>query len=284
MPNNKQITGGLRKLKGDIRDFNLGAIQKPIDVSGIPDFIVGEPIQKDQGNTDFCSAFATTSASELQEGVELNPFWQFAKTKEILGNWKEWGADLRTACKSLVDYGSLEETQVQGLEIINESRDIIANWQMWPGELDIYALTHKKQSYFAITKGAYSSIFEAIKAALWQNKDEKRIAIVGALWKGEWTDAENGIIPEVYGDNGTGHAFVFKGFKHINGVPYLVAHLSNGDIGDTANHAFYFSESVVNREIGDYGIYMYVDFDPKIYEQKYWSLWQKIINILKVFF
>src|SRR3990167_6720197 len=113
MPNSKaQFRAGLRKLPRDSRDFNLGAIQETIDLSTIPqEFIVGEPIQKDQFDTDFCTGFAVTSASELQEGVELSAEWQFAKTKQIAGDWKSWGANLRDACKSAVEFGSIKEKE-----------------------------------------------------------------------------------------------------------------------------------------------------------------------------
>ncbi|MCR4307120.1 MAG: hypothetical protein NUV80_01010 [Candidatus Berkelbacteria bacterium] len=238
---------------------------------------MGEPIQKDQGNTDMCTGYAVTSASELQEGVELSPFWQFAKIKQLLGDWKGWGASLRDACRSTVKVGSVKEEYVKGLDVIESGRDAIANWANWPEGLEETADEHKKHSYFAITRGGYRSMFDAIKASLWANRATKRAILVGALWRQEWTYAEGGIIPESYGDEGFGHAFLFIGFKHINGMPFLVAHLSNGtDIGDKGR--FYFSESVVNREIGEYGVYVFQDLDADYVKKTYWSWYQKITD------
>ncbi len=110
----KQIKGGLLEEKRDRRDFSFGKVFGTIDLSTIPDdFVVGEPKQKDQGNTDFCTAFSTTSASGLQEGVELNPFWQFAASKMISGNPEQWGQQLHPALKVHTKYGAIDEKDVQ---------------------------------------------------------------------------------------------------------------------------------------------------------------------------
>jgi hypothetical protein len=109
----KKIGGGLVYKKPDKRNFSFGKVFGTIDLAEIPDdFIVAEPKQKDQGNTDFCSAFATTSASEPQEGVELNPFWQFAVSKMISGNPEAWGQDLLSAIKVHTKYGAIEESEI----------------------------------------------------------------------------------------------------------------------------------------------------------------------------
>ena len=287
MSTNPKIRGGLLPLKPDARDFSVGAIFAPIDVSEIPDdFSLGKLKVKDQGSSDFCSGYAVTSASELQEDVELSPLWQFAKTKELTGDWKSWGVNLRDACKSAVKFGSLplNESPELAPDWVSQrvwDRDDIANWTTWPAELDFKAEKHKKASYFSVSKGGYKDLFDAVQGELWRNREDKRGVVVGALWRPEWITAESGVISQEYGKEGFGHAFLFIGKKTINGVPYLVAHLSNGDIGD--NGEFYFSRNVVNKEIGKYGAFMFNDLPADYYKKTYWSFWQKLTNFIRTF-
>ena len=290
MSTNPKISGGLRPLRPDNRDFSVGAVFAPIAVSEIPDFVIGELILKNQGNTDFCSAYAVTSASELQEGVELNPLWQFAQIKKLSGDWKTWGADLRQACASAVKVGSVEQhirfygsSEDEPLPSLNDTRDLVANWENWPQkELEAKAEAHKKQSYFSISKGGYKDLFDAILGELWRNKEDERAVIAGVLWRPEWTNAEGGVVPMEYGEDGFGHAFLFKGKKTINGYPHLVAHLSNGEVGDKG--VFYFSREIMNKEFGEYGLFLFNDFSADYYKRNYWSFWQKLVNFVRTLF
>ena len=57
---------GLRKLPPDTRDFKLGNVFDLPKLEELPsEFILGEPIIHNQGNTDFCTAYATCGMSEL---------------------------------------------------------------------------------------------------------------------------------------------------------------------------------------------------------------------------
>ena len=109
MENEIKKIGGLLPEKKDKRDFSFGKVFGKIDLTEIPnDFIIGEPKVKPNPN-DFCTAFTTIGASELQEEVELNPFWQFAVSKMISGNPEEWGQQLHPALKVHTKYGAIEE-------------------------------------------------------------------------------------------------------------------------------------------------------------------------------
>lgn len=256
----------LRPLPLDSRDFSLGAVFPQLDVSEVPntDFAVGTPLLiKDQGETDECSAYATTAVSEDQEGQELLPEYQFFKTKQLAGNPEEWGADLRDACKSAVKFGSLP---LDGFKLFKGlTRDQLLKPEQWPSHADDVAMFHKKQTYFAVT-GKYD-VFDNIRIALWQHRSEKCSIVTGAQFRTEWLQAPKGVIGEKYGDNGFGHAFKIFGQKIIDGQPYLMAQLSQGEqVGDGG--LFYFPRSVVNKEIGPYGIFMFKDMalsDAKYY-------------------
>ncbi len=281
----------LRTLPKDSRDFNLGAVFPPMDIKEVPldDFIVAQPLGiKDQGETDFCSAYAVTAVSEDQEGEELIPEYNFFKTKQISGDPEEWGADLRDACKSAVSYGSMT---VKGYKEYKKlSRSQLLKRESWPDFADEIAKYHKKETYFKITDGKHDT-FDDIRTALWQHRAGKSTIVTGALWRSEWLNAPNGVIPDEYGDDGFGHAFKIFGQKNINGKLYLMAQLSQGPyVGDGG--IFYLSRKVVNAEIGRYGIFMFKDMSRKDAEyymeneitvkQSFFSqLWSIIINLFK---
>lgn len=247
----------LHKLPKDSRDFSLGAIFPQIDISAVPDedFVVASPINiKDQGESDLCSAYAIASVSEDQEGEELLPEYQFYRTKFISGKPEEWGADLRDACRSAVKFGSLPVNGFSDKKGL--SRTEILNEKLWRDSVDEVASLHKKETYFSI--GGKYDTFDNIRIALFQHKGTKSSIITGALWRTEWIETKNGIIPKKYGKSGFGHAFKLFGQKMINGEPHIMAQLSQGtSVGD--NGIFYLPREVVNKEIGKYGIFMFKD-------------------------
>lgn len=247
----------LRPLPLDKRDFSVGAVLGQINIGEVPNknFVVAQPILiKDQGESDLCSAYAVTAVSEDQEGEELLPEFQFYKTKSLSGDPDEWGANLRDACKSAVKFGSLP---LNGFKPIKgRTRAEVLDGSRWPGHADTVALMHKKETFFNVD-GRYD-VFDNIRTALWKNRDKKCSIVTGALWRNDWIDAPDGIIPSKYGSSGFGHAFKIFGQKIIKGEPYLVAQLSQGTgVGD--NGLFYFNREVTNREIGPYGIFMFYD-------------------------
>lgn len=282
---------GLSPLPEDKRDFSLGALFKQIDIKSVPliDFVIAEPIKiKDQGNTDYCSAYTVTEVSEDQEGEELLPEFQFFKTKQLMGD-DAWGADLRTAFKVPTVFGSLPVKGNENFQGI--SRETILNPATWPIELTPMALKHKKETYFKVT-GRYDT-FDNIRTVLWQFKDERRSIGVGAMWRSSWTDAVDGVIDEKETAGEFGHAFKIYGQKIINGEPYLVAQLSNGtDIGDGGR--YYFPRSVVNRDFTPFGQFMFKDipreivenykqmgirFDDNNFNNIWAQIWKFVINI-----
>lgn len=250
----------LRELPDDNRDFALGAVFPQIKIEEVPDtdFIIAEPLVKNQGDSDLCSAYAVTSVSEDQEIEELLPEYQFLKTKQITGDQLEWGAGLRSACKSAVDFGSLPVNGFENKRAI--SRLEIFRKGTWPDHADRIAQFHKKETFWKVV-GRYD-VFDNIRTALWQHRNSKSSIVTGALWRNEWLDAPGGVIPKEYGDEGFGHAFKIYGQKFINGELYLVAQLSQGNkVGDKG--IFYFSREVTNREIGKYGVFMFKDISKK---------------------
>lgn len=150
MNEEKQITGGLKTLPYDARDFSFGAIFGLPKLEELPDVYFIPPLAiKDQGNSDMCAAFASISASEDQEGVELSPEYVFMKAKEMEGDYTTWGLSLRDVCKVLTKIGSIEMKDAP-FSLATKDRDFLANFSNWPPELDGKAIKHKKASYFAV--------------------------------------------------------------------------------------------------------------------------------------
>lgn len=252
------IKGGLKPLQYDARDFKMGAVFGTPNLKELPDEFVFKPLEiKDQQDLDFCAGFSVAEASEPQENVKLNPYFQFAMAKRIEGSIEQWGTDLRTACKGACDYGSIPEG-INEFIYPNFTRDFLADWNNWKSWLDI-ATIYKKKSYFSVFYYGVDD-YDAIKLALWQHKKDKRIVITGAMWRSEW-QAKDGKIPTTYGAYGTPHAFVIIGWNKDG----LVCQLSNGtEFGN--NGLFYMPRSVANKELV-YGKYMLIDISPD--EAKY---------------
>jgi C1A family cysteine protease len=200
-----------------------------------------------------------------------------------MGDWKTWGADLRSACKSAQKYGAIEEEDEQ-YSLGRNTRDAIANWENWFNSLDLKAIMHRQHSYFRVDKGPHDT-FDNIRVAMYKNKAS---VVSGAVWQAEWTTARGGVIPKTSWQKLMGHALKIFGWKTINGEPYLIIQNSyGGDIGDKG--LFYFPREVINRDF-TFGAFSFVDLTPeqvqylikngKIYENWWTKLWVFIRGLL----
>jgi len=259
-----EIKEGLKPLPEDNRDLRLGSVFGQGDPKKLPvySFKVCNPLViKDQRNSDFCSAYGLTAVSEDQEGIELSPFYQFAKTCQIMGEWDTWGADLRSACKSSIKYGSLSDEMPTNIAKDPFNKSLSADWTNWPSRFDYYAKKHRKRSYFRVDGGYYDT-FDNVRLALWEGRSKKQSVLTGCKWRPEWLSAPGGIIPKEYSDRGFGHAFKIFGQKPIGNTMYLMCQLSSGDrVGDKG--IFYMPREVANREL-TYGCFQFRDLDPKV--------------------
>lgn len=251
----------LHPLPEDARDFKLGAVQKPVPLTDIPDeFYDAEIIAiKDQGQLDFCAGYAGAAVSEDQEAVELDPHYPFMAAKRRIGGnaWTSWGLNLRDLCEAAIRDGFIEAT---AFPFVNDDRagdrDFLANPENWPKDVDLLAEEHKKGSYWNAGDGPYDT-FDNIRSAIWGNRFEHRSVLTGALFRPEWGAAQGGVIPKTYGPTGEGHAFKIFGWKTIDGEPYLVIQNSWGrNYGDDG--LFYMPREVANKEL-TFGNYTFKD-------------------------
>lgn len=259
-----QIQEGLRPTPKDLRDFSLGGVFGQMDVKLVPDedFVVAEPLKiKNQKKTDMCTAFSLCAVSEDQEKVILDENFCFAKIKEQRGEYKGWGADLRSGCKVAKRIGFIPWSDTpfmwEGL-----GRNFVANWHNWKKfpKLLLKALKHKKESFFKVD-GRYD-LFDNLRVALWQNIAERRSIYTGCAWQKGWTYCKGGIIPKRITNSGIGHAVKIFGQKMINGEPYLMLQNSFGtQVGDKG--IFYVPRNIINTYF-NYGAYMFKDMPPEI--------------------
>lgn len=242
------MISGLRELKTDERDFQVGAFYSlPTD---IPDsFSLGTGWIEDQEKAledDFCSAYASCGASELQEGVKLSRRYSFALSKKLSGDPEEWGQDLRTAIKVHTKFGALEEKELNETELLMDSTRAryIHNYR---DELIDKLFIHKKKTYFKINS------FDEAKGMMWKFKDKKQAIVSGVKWGWSIFDYELKGMPE-----GMGHAIYYTGVQG----DYLELVNSLGlRAGHNGIHLIH--KDTVDYYIKKFGGFMMVDESPE---------------------
>lgn len=250
MARKTKVNGGLLPLPLDPRDVTVGGLF--IQPLALPsEFSLHYPFKvKDQGQSDFCAAYSTCEASELQENVELCPEFSFALSKVISGDPEEWGQDLRTMAKAHTKYGALEET----LSPLHGPPDLVRKIENWPklNNLLNLAITHKKETY-AFTKGN-GDAFTNICSWLYKFKYEKRAVVLGVLW--DWPSDQKYI--DTFAKGGFGHAVLALGWKG----DYLKILNSWGE--SAGDHGiFWLHRDVVNQNVSAYGALMFIDISPE---------------------
>lgn len=248
MESNIQQKGtGLQELQKDYRDFVLGRVFDLPDLSELPDeFMISDDlIIKDQGSSDYCTAYATCCASELQEGVELVPEFSFAASKSISGNKDSWGQDLRSACKGHVQYGALATFDYS--EDGEDPRDL-ETWLQYLGR----AKNHKKESFFSV-EGKYDS-FDNIRASMWKFRAQKRAVPIGLVWN--WSTEQYELVN--VSQSGSGHAMCVVGWSK-DGFLYVVNSYGK-EAGKDGIHKI--SREIINEFVPRFGAFMFIDM-PK---------------------
>lgn len=214
-----------------------------------------------QTDLDFCTAYATATLQKDIFGNDVDPLYQFAKIKQIRGEWNQYGANLRDAAQSVVKYGSLPLSSApytHGTGNANDkTRDFLANWENWPAALDTLATKNKDLGYFALD-GSFDA-FDNIRSTLWMHRAERRGVSFGLFWHDEWTEAPNGIISSTMPTTniGGGHDMTIVGQKTIGGFMYLVFQQSWGPTAGDKGF-YYFPRTIVDQLFSlGYGAYTF---------------------------
>lgn len=249
---------GLQPLTPDKRDrrYRFARHFGAAKLSGLPDFYTCDAglLMQDQnamGLPTGCTAVTQTDLATDQDGVEYTPEYTFAQTLRLMGVPANWGgADLRKSLKSVIAYGLLERwiSNVTAQEIGQEGA---ANWRIWlPYEEK--AIPNAKSAYMDAKGGTYDA-FDNIRSTLWLNREKRMGVSIGTPWYPQWSQAgTNGIVPNVVDINLHSastlgwHNWAIKGWKTINGTPYLIAKVwAPKHVGDRG--WLYFDRDTINR-------------------------------------
>jgi len=243
--------GGLQPTIKDERDFQLGQITKLPPLEELPPEYKIEAIIKNQGGSDFCSAYMSCAMSEPQEGLALSSEYSFALSKEISGDLNDWGQQIRPALKAHTEVGGLERT-LSPYTVDSKSSEFLRDIKNWP-DLKEEAYPHRKKSYFKIT-GQYDN-FDNARASLWKFKSPIG---TGVLYG--WSLATK--VFDIVLPGGFGHAMTMVGFTTLeDGREALIVQNSYGkEAGEGGYH--YITREVYNYFSERYGAYMFVDI-PK---------------------
>jgi hypothetical protein len=254
----QEVQKGLRLLPEDGRDFQLGAIFLLPDLKDLPEsFVFKRPTIKDQGDTDYCTAFVSSIQAEMQDGVVLSPLYAFAASKKISGDPNMWGQNIRDSQKVWTKYGGVPEKLAKykvNKDLFNGDVRFLDKWDDLKDIRDV----HMKESYFKV-KGQHDT-FDDIRASIWKFREVKRAVSIGVLW--EWRLGEKFLTKETAIGGQYGHCLAVIGWETIDDETYLVVHNSYGTrAGENGLH--YISRDVINKNIDKYGAFMMVDISKE---------------------
>lgn len=276
MQKNHDIQFNLKRTPKDKRDYSHHRTFGSSPVSDLPDEYIIKPLKiKNQLNSDMCSAFMATACAEDQSKVELSPEFQFKSEKAIEGDWKTWGANLRTACQVGVDVGFIPQAN-SPITLSTSNRDEVANPDGWDKTLNEIAIPYKRHSYFSAD--GFNDMFDNIRIAIWQNRDDNCSVMTGSLWYNEWTGSA--IVPSTYSSVLGGHAFKIIGWKKIGTETYLIIQNSWGEgFGDGG--LYYFPRSVVNKEFSFGGAFLFSSHEGTVKRMSLLiTLMSKLVGLL----
>lgn len=248
---------GLQPTPYDPNDFALGFITQLPELSDLPREYKLTPLEvKDQLGSDFCTAYATCTVSEMQENTRFEPSWTFAKSKELSGNKDDWGQNIRTAMKTHQKFGALPQDSTT-FSVHTKTPKFLRDIDNWP-DFDSVAYPFRKKSYFKVT-GQYDA-FDNARASLYKFGSG---VVTGVNWGWPISQFYLKEIPK----GGFGHCVAIVGYTTLeNGDDVLILHNSYSNNAGVDGH-YYISRDVYNHFANIYGAYMFVDISPE--EAKY---------------
>lgn len=245
---NVPIKSGLKLKPRDKRNFSLKKHLPTFGALSDDLLSLGDSLNRtllpvgDQGTTSQCTAYASAYAIAYRDNILKSPDYQYAKECEVNGVFTPDGIDASTTMKAGLIYGALNIDKVPST-IIPNNVTFNGNWNNWPKYLDTDAGKNRQESYFEVD-GHYD-VFDNIRVALKDSLKDNSVVHCFGEWFWEWQNVPNGIAP--FPKNFSGfHTYLIVDYKTINGIPYLIGHLSQGqNFGDKGY--IYFSREVINR-------------------------------------
>lgn len=161
------------------RNFDLGAVEGQVSKSDFPtkSFVVYDPEQKDQLDTDMCVGESGAYTREATEGIKLSGAFAFAQAKKAEGSIQSFGTSPFRVGMALVNTGICEEDM---WPIQSNKRDYLANWNKIPSSAYDDAIIHKGKSLWEAKIPWGMTKFEAMLAYLWKFKASNYLIMTGA--------------------------------------------------------------------------------------------------------
>lgn len=236
------------------KSFNYGSLSLPKTGLGRTPLSI-----KDQGESQFCTAFTVAEAIENQTGIIMSPEYQTAKEGQIKGSPIFSGTDPLTALKSGRSYGALPQRK-SPLTFHENGFQLPAQWQQYPTALDINAFEYRRPSFYSVTAGNPDDLdtYSAIQLGLWDARDDKAPVMAAGFWYEAWQEiGSDGILPMPKTSPITRHMYTILDWEE-RGLKILSHQGTNYGNGGIA----YMPEPVVNEvfrnlEMNGLGLYIY---------------------------
>ena len=223
---------GLIPLTEDIRDKKYRFTRRygATALSNIPlefdtDAGLTDPDQNQDNRPTECTAYSKTDMATDMTGKIYDPDYTYAMTLRVAGLPPETqGADLRMSFKSVIQYGLLEKKDAPDLS--DKDQTFVADWKRWTAFVE-RALLNAQASYRWIYDDVYDH-FDDIRSAMqtfFKAQGIKQPVDWGIPWFYTFATKDILTLADVKDlDLGSAnwHDVNIKGWKQINGEPYLV--------------------------------------------------------------
>lgn len=200
------MTHGTRPTPLDHRDFSyhrsFGAITPAFQDNFTVDIGLTNPNQITDGLLYACTGYTQTDNENDEDILVYDPAYTYSRTCYMEGHDQNTGCDIRTSLKS---------TRVYGLKPKDaEDTDL--------------PVQRKGGNFYNIYDDGGADWFDSIRSAILR---EKKGVSIGSPWFSEWTTPQNGVLTSqfVYDGNPyhySWHNWAIKGWKTVEGVPYLL--------------------------------------------------------------
>ena len=214
--------------------------------------------REDQKDTEFCTAYQTSKARAYATGIDMLPEFQVAVEGEYAGNPILDGTDPHTAMNAARLNGSLpKQFAPAGFTLTEKGADFISDWMNWPKNVFPIAQPYAPHSPYGVGYGT-GDVFDNIRGALYSafQAGENEPVMADGNWYMEWNMAANdpskkGRLPVPTQSRISLHAYLFIDWiTDPDGTPWLVGHLSQGELNFGDQGMLYFNRETVNKAFG----------------------------------
>lgn len=278
--NNQQ--GGLKPLKKDHRDIQLGKIMFLPRLEDLPETLGRKPFEiVDQDGNDFCAAASTGQEKALMENK--SPFYPalFA-----IGKWlakedpNSWGLSMRniyTAANYSVPMMEDAPTDLKQ-KLIEQDWDYLRNIENYPKDFIESGKKYKNRTYASVWHPKYDA-YDTCRAALYKFREENRTIGVGVIFGWSIEDYILSGIPK----KGYGHKMYILDYDEEG---LIVPNSYGKKAGEGGIHRM--TRETVNAFADKYGLMMGIDMDKEMAKELQkrgdWALaglWSKILIMFR---